>query len=590
MKKKLFPFFRLTQYLKPYRMRMSLAVICASLNKIFDILPEALIGIAVDVVVNKQQSYIARLGFQDLTMQLYILGGLTFVIWACESLFEYFSEVLWRNLAQTVQHKLRVSAYGHMQKLEMAYFEDKSTGELLSILNDDINQLERFLDHGIAEFIHLVVGTTCIGFIFFYLAPEVAFFALLPVPVVLFITYWFQRRLGPLYQRVREKAGLLGRRIANNITGIATIKSYTTEEYELAHLQEDSKAYKDVNAFSIQVSSTFIPVVRMAVVMGFITTIVLGGWAAVQGTLAVSAYSVLLFMTQRLLWPFTNLAKMTDLYARAMASAQRVFAILDSQVGITSGKQHLEVNEVKGSIEFNDISFVYPNGKRIFDHLSLSIKPGQTVAFVGTTGSGKSTIIKLLLRFYDPVSGSIILDGIDLKELKLKNLRQAIGLVSQDVFLFHGTVYGNIAYGCIDATMEQVEQAAKIAEAHEFILSLPQGYQTVVGERGQKLSGGQRQRISIARAVLNNPPIFIFDEATSSVDNETEAAIQRSLEKISADHTTIVIAHRLSTVRNADTIFVLEKGVIVESGTHDALVAKHGVYADLWRVQTGVHN
>jgi len=577
------------RYTRPHRMHMILAIICSSITKIFDILPEALIGVAIDVVVNKQESFIARFGFSDLSTQLYLLGGLTFFVWSMESLFEYFSDVLWRNLAQTIQHELRLDTYGHMQNLDMNYFENKTTGNLLAMLNDDINQLDQFFDTGFADLIYLIVGTFGVAVIFFSLAPRVAVFSLLPVPVILLITGWFYKKLGPLYTDIRNKAGRLAARITNNIMGMVTIKSYTTEEFELERLAKESNAYRYAYKNTIPVRSAFIPVVRMAIVFGFIVAIILGGWQVAQGQLAVGSYSVLVFMTQRLLWPFTELAKMTDRFTRSMASGKRVFTILDTQIGIVSGKQPLPRDRVKGEIQFNDVSFMYPGGMEVFDRLSFSIKASQTVAFVGPTGGGKSTLIKLILRFYDATKGVIFLDGVDIKDFRLKDLRRAIGLVSQDVFLFHGSVRENIAYGRPDVSMKDIRRAAEIAESHDFIMNLSDGYDTQVGERGQKLSGGQKQRISIARAVLDNPPIFIFDEATSAVDNETEVAIQHSLEKMSEDRTTIIIAHRLSTVRNADNIFVLDHGVIVESGTHEELVSKEGVYTDLWRVQTGEH-
>jgi len=349
-----------------------------------------------------------------------------------------------------------------------------------------------------------------------------------------------------------------------------------------------------------------VPLIRMVIVVGFIAIMYFGGLLVFNGQLNVGAYSVLIFMTQRLLWPLTRLGATLDLYQRAMASTQRVFVLLDTEAEIVSGSQHLSQEEVQGDVEFEDVSFEYGLGRNslipaapasngggsqprrsVIHHLSLSMPAGQTIALVGATGAGKSTVVKLLLRFYDVTGGRITLDGHDLRDLDLWDLRHAIGLVSQDVFLFHGTVIENIAYGRRDATPDEVIAAAKIAEAHEFIMGLSAGYETIVGERGQKLSGGQRQRISIARAVLKDPPVLVLDEATSSVDNETEAAIQRSLERLAVGRTTIVIAHRLSTVRNADRIYVLANGELVEEGRHDDLVAADGVYAGLWRVQTG---
>ena len=572
--------------MKPYRLKIVMATLCAILQNVFDVFPEVLIGITIDVLVNKQNSFLGNWGIVNVISQLCVLAGLIFGIWCFQALFEYLSDTLWRNLAQVVQHDLRMDAYGHMQQLEMAYFEDKNTGELLTVLNEDVNQLEIFFDKGITDFIYFVVSVALVGYIFFYLSPVIALCVFLPVPIIFLVAYVFQNRLGQLYAHVREKAGVLGARLGNNLIGISTIKSYAMEDYELDRLRKDSNEYKNAHERSIGTSAAFIPIIRMTIAFGFVITIILGGWYALKGKLAIGSYSVLVSMTQRLLWPFIYLAKSMDVYKRSMACADRVFAVLDTPIGIKDGAMATSV-DVKGKIEFKDISFAYPSGVQIFDNLSFSVEPGQTVGVVGSTGSGKTTLIKLLLRFYDPEQGSILLDGIYTKDLTLRLLRQAFGFVSQDVFLFKGTIRENIAYGATHITDVQIEYAARMAEIHDFIVDLPEGYDTMVGERGQKLSGGQRQRISIARAIANKPPILIFDEATSSVDNETELSIQRSLEKIAKNHTVFVIAHRLSTIRHADNIFVLHKGVVVENGKHDDLLNLNGVYAKLWRVQTG---
>ncbi|MDQ7026688.1 MAG: ABC transporter ATP-binding protein, partial [Anaerolineae bacterium] len=327
--------------------------------------------------------------------------------------------------------------------------------------------------------------------------------------------------------------------------------------------------------------------IRMLIVSGFIAIMVFGGQLALSGQLNIGLYSILIFMTQRLLWPLTRLGETFDLYQRAMASTIRILDLLDTQAQIIDGDTPLPTKQVRGDVCFDNVEFAYSNGAEVLKGLSLNIPAGETAAIVGSTGAGKSTVIKLLLRFYDVVGGQITLDGHDLRHLQTRDLRHAIGLVSQDVFLFHGTVKENIAYGTFGASDEAIIEAAKIAESHEFIMQLPQGYDTIVGERGQKLSGGQRQRVSIARAILKDPPVLILDEATSSVDNETEAAIQRSLEKIAVGRTTIVIAHRLSTVRNADRIFVLENGQLKEQGKHEDLAQGEGIYASLWKVQMG---
>jgi ATP-binding cassette subfamily B protein len=588
MTKKKHPLLRLSRYAKKYRALIWQAAICSVLNKLFDLAPPALIGAAVDVVIKQENSIIAQFGITDTFQQLLIICILSAIVWGLESVFEYGLERLWRNLAQSIQHGLRINAYSHVQDLELAYFEERSTGSLLSILNDDINQLERFLDVGANEIIQVLTTVIIIGGAYIIMTPEFAWMAILPIPFILWGSIAFQKKLAPRYAEVRDKVSLLNNRLANNLSGITTIKSFTTEAYEIERLRIESENYRQSNRSAIAFSAAFIPIIRMIILAGFNGILLYGGMSVINGNLAVGTYSVLVFLTQRLLWPLTRLGQTLDLYQRAMASINRVMDLLDTPINIRSGSLSLPTSNIKGEIKLNNITFAYNERQPVVENLSLNIPAGDTIAIVGSTGSGKSTLVKLLLRFYELHSGTITLDGIDIREINLTDLRKSIGLVSQDVFLFHGTVKENIAYGNNTATESQIIEAALIAEAHEFILNLPQGYETIVGERGQKLSGGQRQRIAIARAVLKNPPILILDEATSAVDNETEAAIARSLEKITQNRTTIAIAHRLSTIRHADCIYVLEYGKIVERGTHEELVAKEGVYNNLWQVQTGV--
>lgn len=581
------PFLRLLDYASAYKRRVALATLYSVLGKIFDTAPPVLIGVAVDIVVQQKDSLLGRLGIADLTHQLLILGAVTLLVWILESLFEYIQRVHWRNLAQSMQHDLRVETYNHVQHLELAYFEDQSTGGLMAVLNDDINQLERFLDVGANDVVQVTTTVLVIGGIFFLVAPSVAWMAAVPIPIIIWGSLKFQTLLGPRYRDVREQVSMINHHLANSLSGIATIKSFTAEDYEADRLRFASNEYLERNRHAIRLSSAFSPLIRMVIVSGFIAITIAGGQLVFDGVLDVGAYSVLVFMTQRLLWPLTRLGETFDLYQRAMASTIRILDLLGIKSGIKDGVVSLPVESVRGHMLIDDVDFAYSDGREVVKGLTLDIPPGDTVAIVGATGAGKSTVIKLLLRFYDVTAGQVLLDGYDLRDLRQQDIRNAIGFVSQDVFLFHGTVRENIAYGSFAVPDHLLIEAAKIAEAHEFICELPQGYDTIVGERGQKLSGGQRQRLSIARAVLKDPPILILDEATSSVDNETEAAIQRSLERIVIGRTTIVIAHRLSTVRNADTIYVLQDGQLQESGRHEELVHHDGLYASLWRVQTG---
>ena len=469
----------------------------------------------------------------------------------------------------------------------MSWFSDQSKGELMSILNDDINQLERFLDKGANELLQVSTTVVVISAIFFYISPEIAIYSILPIPIILWGSFRFQSRIGPRYAEVRKEVGLLNALLSNNLSGISTIKSFTSEEMEITRVREASQAYREANKRAIRLSAAFVPLIRMAILVGFTATLLHGGFVTLDGGMAIASYSVMIFMMQRLLWPLTRLGETFDLYQRAMVSTTRVLNLLETPIAIDEGDTEVNISEVKGSVVFEDVNFAYPDRSEIINGLNIEIKSGTTQAIVGPTGSGKTTLIRLLLRFHDPTSGKISLDGKDLKSLKMKDLRSAISLVTQTITLFPGTVMQNIAYGKAGATEEEIIESAKVAEAHSFIMSLPDGYNTQIGEGGHKLSGGQRQRLSIARAVLKDAPILVLDEATSSVDNETEEALQKSLEIISKDRTTIVIAHRLSTIRYSDSIIVLDDGKVVESGTHEELLDNKSQYFRLWNVQTG---
>ncbi|MEY2472766.1 MAG: ATP-binding cassette, subfamily bacterial [Actinomycetota bacterium] len=571
----------------PHRSRARLATTFSILNKIFDIAPELLIGVAVDVVVNNKQSLVGRLFHIDSRVtQLWVLAAINVVVWVSESITDYIAHLLWRNLAQAVEHDLRMDAYRHIQELELAYFEDRTSGGLIATLNDDVNQLERFLDTGAHEIVITTFNVIFVGIVFLVISPVLMVLAFLPIPVIVIGSLRYQKSLEKRYDAVRAAAGNIADTLTNNLGGIATIKAFSAEQREVDRVAEDSLAYSKANAEAIRYSSAFVPLIRMAILAGFTMTLLVGGRAALRHDLELGAFTVLVYMTQRLLWPLTRLGETLDLYQRAMASCRRIFGLLDVKPTIRSGDRELP-KPVQGAVRFQNVRFAYSTGADVIHDLTIEIPAGETHAIVGATGSGKSTIVKLLLRLYEPRGGHVLVDGVPIDELSFASLRGAMGFVSQDVFLFQGTVRENLTYGRPDATDEEVVRAATLAEAHTFIESLPEGYDTVVGERGQKLSGGQRQRLTIARAILRDPAILVLDEATSAVDNETEAAIQRSLARVAQDRTTIVIAHRLSTVRHAHRIHVLEGGRVIEAGTHEELLEMGGLYAALWRVQTG---
>ncbi len=585
---------QLITYARSFRTRIGLATLCSFVNKILDVMPELLIGVAIDVVIRQEDSFLAGFGISDPFNQLLVLGGVTLLVWAGESLFEYLYLVLWRNLAQDLQHHLRLDAYNHVQHLDLQYYDQSSTGNLVSILNDDVNQLERFFNGGANSLIQILTAVLIVGAIFFVLSPRIAVIAFSPIPIIILGAFFFQRRAQPLYANVRERVGHLSARLEANLAGIQTIKSFTTEKFESDNLNQDSLEYVLANRRAIRVSSAFIPIIRMAVLAGFLATFLLGGWMALNGSLQVGSYGALVYLTQRLLWPLTGLAEVVDLFERAMASSNRILGLINIETPIRDQEDAITIGDsqhhVHGQVQFKNVNFAYRPDLPVLQNLSLDVAAGTTVAFVGPTGSGKSTLVKLLLRFYHPDSGSIHFDGQDIKGIKLDSLRRHIGLVAQDSYLFPGTIADNIAYGVATADPTKLEHAARTAGALEFIERMPEGMDTPVGERGQLLSGGQRQRLAIARALYKDAPILILDEATSAVDNETEAAIQRSLQAISKDRTTLIVAHRLSTIVHAHCIYVMDQGNIIDAGTHNDLIQRAGLYRSLWQVQTGLTN
>lgn len=588
------PLKELWGYAKAWHSSIKAASFYSIANKIFDIFPEILIGVAIDIVVERDQSFVAQLGFVTPASQLTVLAALTFLIWALESATEYKAEILWRKLAQEIQHALRMDGVRHSQKLSLSWYEGKNTGQLLSTLGEDVNQVERFLNTGPNQIIQLLVSSLLVGGVFLYISPIISFFAILPIPIILLFGFKFRDKLSVRYTAVRESAGRLSAKLSGIMNGVVTIRAAVAEKHQIERVERESASYNTTNHHAIVLSSAFVPLIRMGVLAGFLFTLVLGGLKTFDGEIAPAAYTVLVFLTQRLLWPFTRFGEIIDLYERSTASIKRVLNLLGAPIDIKDVENPQVIANPKGQVELKGVTFQYTDRQPTIKDFSLNIAPGEFVAFVGPTGAGKSTLIKLMLRFYDITKGEMFVDGIPIQELALANLRGMIGYVSQDDFLFDGTIEENLKLPSPDIADHAMIDAAKAAEAHDFISQLPDGYQTKVGERGQKLSGGQRQRLAIARAIITKPKILIFDEATSAVDNDTEAAIQRSIERLTQTAnspelktTLICIAHRLSTIKNADQIYVLRDGAIEERGKHQDLVANQGFYAKLWSIQTG---
>jgi ATP-binding cassette subfamily B protein len=620
------PMLRLfTGYGRDNAAQLAIGIAASILSRVLDLLPPLLLATTIDAVFLQDAPFSLPL-LPDAWIpsgqaaQFWFAVGLIAASFVFAAVFHWVRNWGFNSFAQNIQHEIRTDTYDKMQRLNMDFFADKQTGEMMSILSNDVNRLERFLNDGMNSLFRLLVMVVGIAALLFWLNWQLALVALVPVPLIALFTYWFIQIIQPKYAEVRSTVGKVNSRLENNLGGITVIKSSNTESYESDRVDDVSGDYFDANWDAIDTRIKFFPGLRVFAGIGFVITFIVGGVWVFQGapgpftgTLRVGTFTAFILYTQRFIWPMAQFGQIINMYQRAKASSARIFGLMDepSRIEENPGAEPLEVTE--GRVEYENVTFGYDDGtsdrgtedgdewgdlredeeerddapEPIVEDISFTVEGGETLALVGPTGAGKSTILKLLLRLYDVDEGAIRVDGTDIRDATLPSIRQSIGYVSQDTFLFYGTVEENVRYGTFDASREEVVQAAKAAEAHEFITNLPDGYDTEVGERGVKLSGGQRQRISIARAILKDPDILVLDEATSDVDTETEMLIQRSLDKLTADRTTFAIAHRLSTIKDADEIVVLEGGQIVERGRHEELLGNDGLYAHLWGVQAG---
>jgi len=587
------------EYGRPNALQVTVGILASIFARLLDLLPPIMLGLAIDSVFGEQafslwlvpEAWVPT----DEWTQFWVVIGIIAGAFTLGAAFHWIRNWGFNSFAQNIQHSIRTDTYDTMQRLNMDFFADKQTGELMSILSNDVNRLERFLNDGLNSVFRLSVMVLGIGGVLLYYNWQLALIALLPVPLIAGFTYLFIRIIQPKYARVRSSVGKVNSRLENNLGGIQVIKSANTEPYESDRVDDVSIEYFDANWDAIETRIKFFPSLRLLAGIGFVVTFIVGGlWVftgtapgPLSGELSVGTFVVFILFTQRFIWPMAQFGQIINMYQRAYASSERIFGLMDEpdRLEIDPDAEPLAVDD--GRVEYDDVTFGYDEEEAIIENVDFSVEGGETLALVGPTGAGKSTVLKLLLRLYDVDEGAIRIDGQDIRDVTLSSLRQHIGYVGQDTFLFYGTVRENITYGTFDADEEAVVKAAKAAEAHEFIENLPDGYDTMVGERGVKLSGGQRQRISIARAVLKDPDVLVLDEATSDVDTETEMLIQRSLDRLTADRTTFAIAHRLSTIKDADTIVVLEDGEIVERGTHGDLLEEGGLYAHLWGVQAG---
>ena len=537
-----------------------------------------IIGSAVDLVVNSKTTLLSPLRKIGLRPNFLTLGLFGLASTLLQAAFEYAGRIAWRDAAQRTQNELRMELYKHVQTLDISYFEQESTGRLLGVLTQNVEQVSVLFD-SIFDVLRISANAVIVGLFFLAFASEVALFAMVPIPLILLGANLLERRLMPRLRRAGDQSGVLKARIAADLEGITTIRSFSAESREIAAIQKLSERLQARNQDAERIASLASPILEMLIMGGTLLTLTSARRLVERNQLSPGGYASLIMLTGQLLWPIAAMGQAFERYQKTSAAVGTVFQTLDIKTDFVSGDRALPSAKVRGDIVFSDVSFQYAAGRVVFQRLYLAIPAGSTVAIVGATGCGKSTLVKLLLRFHQPQSGSISLDGIPIQEISVEDLRSAIGLVSQDVFLFDGSLLDNVRFGDPTASIERVEAACRIAKILDFIRELPDRFNTRIGERGVKLSWGQRQRLSIARTVLRRSPILILDEGTSALDHETEAAIYRSLSSEFPGVTLVIIAHRLSTIRNVDHIFYLEHGKVVEHGTHNDLLQANGRYA-----------
>lgn len=578
-------------YVRPYRGRVAYGVGANAIARFFDLLPLILIGFLVDDIATAMADpggfTFNQAAFNSLA--LYGIGILgTFVGLA---FFQTSSDYAWDTLAQKVRHDIRVKLYHHMQRLDVSYFENRQTGDLMSVLSNDVDNLENFIADATTSVIRLVITFVGTYGILFFLSWKLALLLLAPLPFAVFAVQFFSRRVQPQYRRSRDAVGAMNSILENNLQGIGVIQAYTAETHQAERIGVESAEYRDAAIAAAKIRAKFVPMLYIIAGVAFGGLISVGGWLTFTGQgPSIGIYTTFILLAMRLIMPLFILGMLLNQIQRSEASAKRIQDVFKTESKIVDLPGAIPLDGAPKRVEFKDIHFAYGDRTPVLNGVSLKIRKGQVLGVVGPTGAGKSTLIKLLLRYYEPQSGKILLDGKPLDTLTLESFRQHVGYVSQEAFLFSGSVSDNIRLGSPEADEAAIQQAAEIAGAHEFIKELPEGYDTLIGERGVKLSGGQRQRLSLARAVLRDPPILILDEATSAIDTRTEELIQRNLHAFRKGRMTLAVAHRLSTIRQADEILVVVDGVVVERGPHDELVSQGGVYADLWRVQSGQTN
>ena len=577
---------RLLMYARPHWKLGTLSLFLLLTATFIGLLPPLLMSELIDNVLGPISLSDPLFKKEDAYSQLYLLVGLLFLINLSQSSLSAIRSYILSKLGQHVTYDLRNEVYQHLHQHSLSFYNERETGRIMASITQDVGRLQDFISDGLQEAIRDILTIVIICCILFYMDAKLAALTLLPTPLLVYATLKFSERFHRNYRGLWRRWAGLSALLADTIPGVRVVKAFAQEDREVGKFQVISKDLFEGEVRVAGIRSIFSPIMSFITSIGTLIIWFVGGGSVLEGTLTLVSFVAFTQYMFRYYGPVQSLCRLNHRFQRASTSAERVFEVLDTQPDVVSPPNAITLPRIEGKVEFKDVAFSYEQGKPVLKDLSFTIEPGEMIGLAGHSGAGKSTLINLICRFYDIESGQIFIDGHDLQDISLNSLRNQIGVVLQDPFLFNGPIAENIAYGNPDASLAEVVAAAKTANAHEFILRLPDGYDTPVGERGVRLSGGERQRISIARAILRDPRILILDEATSSMDTETEAQIQEALHRLIQGRTTFAIAHRLSTLKHANRLLIIEDGELAEIGSHDELIAQDGIYARLCHMQT----